>query len=143
MQYKKIDANHILVRLFRGEEIMASLLKVAEEAEISFAMIQGLGAVDEAVLGLYDVTTKEYTETALHGVFEVISLTGSLDKMDGKHYGHVHIALGTTAGKTYGGHMVSGRIGITGEIVLTLLGGEVNRIRDEELGINVWDLRKE
>ena len=131
MQYKKIDANHILVRLFRGEEIMASLLKVAEEADISFAMIQGLGAVDEAVLGLYDVTTKEYTETALHGVFEV------------KHYGHVHIALGTTAGKTYGGHMVSGRISITGEIVLTLLGGEVNRIRDEELGINVWDLRKE
>ena len=91
MEYKRVDASHILVRLVPGEEIMTSLLKVAEKETIDFAMIQGLGAVDEVVLGLYNVKTKEYTKTKLEGIFEVISLTGTLDKKDGKHYGHAHI----------------------------------------------------
>lgn len=140
MEYKRVDASHILVRLVPGEEIMTSLLKVAEKETIDFAMIQGLGAVDEVVLGLYNVKTKEYTETKLEGIFEVISLTGTLDKKDGKHYGHTHICVGTTGGKTYGGHMVSGTIGITAEIILTILPTTVNRIEEPSMGINVWDL---
>ena len=127
MEYKRVDASHILVRLVPGEEIMTSLLKVAEKETIDFAMIQGLGAVDEVVLGLYNVKTKEYTETKLEGIFEVISLTGTLDKKDGKHYGHDHICVGTT-------------IGITAEIILTVLPTTVNRIEEPSMGINVWDL---
>ncbi len=140
MEYRKIDEKHFVVRLAIGEEIHDSLVALAEKENITFAMIQGIGAVREVTLGLYHLDRKEYRETKLYGIKEIISLTGTLDRLQEKPYGHFHIALGGEGGTTWGGHMVSGIIGITAEIVVTCFDTTLVRKRDESLGFNMWNL---
>ena len=57
-------------------------------------MIQVIGAVRKVTLGLFHLDRKEYRETKIHGIKEIISLTGTLDMLQKKPYGHFNIALG-------------------------------------------------
>lgn len=45
-------------------------------------------------VGLFHPDRKEYRETKLYGIKEIISLTGTLDMFQKKPYGHFNIALG-------------------------------------------------
>ena len=42
MEFLKVDERHYLVRLVRGEEIVASLKTLALQEKIKLAMVQGL-----------------------------------------------------------------------------------------------------
>ena len=94
MEYGKIDEPHFVVCLEGGDEIHDSLVAFAEKEHITFGRIQGIGAVREVTLGLFHLDRKEYRETKLYGIKEIISLTGTLDMFQKKPYGYFKIALG-------------------------------------------------
>ncbi len=94
MEYGKIDEPHFVVCLEGGDEIHDSLVAFAEKEHITFGRIQGIGAVREVTLGLFYLDRKEYRETKLYGIKEIISLTGTLDMFQKKPYGYFNIALG-------------------------------------------------
>ena len=52
MEYMKFDDAYV-VRLDRGEEIVDSLTKICDREKITLATIEGIGAADHAVIGLY------------------------------------------------------------------------------------------
>ena len=54
MKYVK-TGDVLAVRLDPGEEIIASVLKIAKDENIRFAEISAIGAVGLAVFGLYDL----------------------------------------------------------------------------------------
>ena len=54
MEFQKF-ADTYVVRLDKGEEIIASLQKLCETEQIALASVTGIGAADHAVIGLYDV----------------------------------------------------------------------------------------
>ena len=58
--------------------------------------------------------------------------------MDGKPYLHVHMSVGDMEGKMLGGHLTSAVISATAEIVLQLIPGNVDRVFNEEIGLNVF-----
>ena len=60
MDYRKIDETHIIARLDKGEEIVETLKVIAQKEHVNLAMIQGLGAVCEIVVGVFDVMAKKY-----------------------------------------------------------------------------------
>lgn len=87
--------NPILWSALRGAmKSMTALLPLLKKEHITFGMIQGIGTVREVTLGFFHPDRKEYRETKLYGIKEIISLTGTLDMFQKKPYGHFNIALG-------------------------------------------------
>ena len=101
-------------------------------------MVQGLGAVKRVVMGVYNVTSQEYKANTMEGAFEMLSLTGTMDTMNGSPYSHFHISIGDAQGHAYGAHLNEAVISATAEIVVTKLPGKVDRVKSEETGLNIW-----
>ncbi len=66
MEYMKFDDAYV-VRLDCGEEIVESLTKICDREKITLATIEGIGAADHAVIGLYNVGEQVYHKTELNG----------------------------------------------------------------------------
>lgn len=136
MDYR-VTQNTILLRLDPGEEICKSLLSVAEQEDIRFAAVSGLGAVNEFTTGVFDTIEKKYYSNSFSGPFEITSLTGTLTRMDGKPYLHVHMSAGNAQGQVYGGHLNRAVISATAEIILRILPGNTDRRFSEDVGLNL------
>lgn len=135
MKYKVTD-DTILVRLDVGEEIQAQLLKIAEAENISYAAVSGIGATDAFTVGVFDLDKKDYDRLDFSGNHEITALCGSLTRMNGQPYVHLHINCANSKGQLVGGHLLSARISVTAELVLTCLPCIVERQYEESLHFN-------
>ena len=77
MKYS-IDNNKIYLSVDKGEKINASLLKICEQKELSFAWINGIGAIYNPEIGYFDVESKSYVKKIFNGEFELVSLIGNM-----------------------------------------------------------------
>lgn len=139
MEYKKAKFGY-LVRLIRGEEVIASLTSLAEEEKIQSGFLFGLGAVVNPKLGYFDLEKKEYLSQVFEGDFEIVNLTGNISLLDGKPFIHAHMTISDQECKTYGGHLFSAQIHATGEITIIDLGLAVTRKLDQQVGLKLLDL---
>lgn len=138
MEYRKY-ADTYVVRIDKGEEIIASLQALCEQENIQLASVSGIGAADRAVIGLYDVANRQYHKTELEGAMEITSLLGNVTRKDGAVYLHLHINLCDKNMHIIGGHLNECRIGATGEIIVRSIPGQVGRLLDEEVtGLNLF-----
>lgn len=60
--------------------------------------------------------------------------------MNGEPYIHVHISAASGRGEVVGGHFLSGTICLTCEMVITVIHGVIDRVHDDELDINIYDM---
>ncbi len=139
MQHTKSGTTFIL-RLDRGEEIVSTLKAFCIEQQILLGTVQGIGAVGNAVIGLFETRTKEYHTTTLSGDHEITSLLGNITTMGGEPYLHLHVTLTDETFLAYGGHLTSAVVSGTCEIFITVLEGRIDRRFDAEVGLNVLDL---
>lgn len=135
MNYERED-DRIVVRLDPGEEVLESLERLRETHDIEHGFLTGIGAVDHVVLGHYDVDEQEYTEEEFAGQFEVTSFLGNVgpDKI------HTHIQLGTESFESLGGHCSGATVSGTFEVVVFLGETPLTHRRDEQTGLDVFDL---
>ena len=138
MDYKRFDST-VIVRIDRGEEILEQLAAVAKKENIKLASVQALGAVDSFTVGAYDTESKKYHANEFNGAFEIVSLVGTVNTMNGDFYSHLHMSAGSEQGEVFGGHLNRARVGATCELVLTVINGTVERSLDEKIGLNVFD----
>ena len=59
MDYRRFG-NTIVVRLDRGEEIVAQVKAVAEKENIKLASVQALGSVNDFTVGVFDLEEKQF-----------------------------------------------------------------------------------
>ncbi|HSH35512.1 PPC domain-containing DNA-binding protein [Schnuerera sp.] len=137
MEFKKIGSKYV-VRLEKGEEVVESIKALCEKEEIKLGTITGIGAVNKAVIGLFETSTKEYHSKELTGDMEITSLLGNISQMDGEVYLHLHITLADHNYNVHGGHLTSAVISATGEIIIDTIEGVVDREFDEEVGLNLF-----
>ena len=136
MEYRKFGDTYV-VRLDKGEEILEQVKALALAEDIRLASVQALGAINDLTVGVFDTTTKEYHSNSFQGTFEIVSLTGTIDTMDGQFYCHLHMSAGDSQGRVFGGHLNRAVISATCEMVIREIPGTVDRAFSPEIGLNL------
>ena len=136
MEYIK-TGNTYVVRMDKGDELVASLLDLAKKEKIKFAAVSGIGATNDVDFGCFNTEIKQYKGINMKGDFEITSLVGNINTMDGESYIHLHINLADENGCVHGGHLKRANISVTGEIVITCVDTVIDRRFDGEVGTNL------
>ncbi len=140
MEYKRFN-HKLILRVFKGEEILQTIDKVCHQESINLATITGLGAANRISVGLYNAEKKNYHQKKFEGVFEITNITGNVSQMNESLYLHVHITFSNEELCAFGGHLNEAWISGTAEIILDIIEGSSNRFEDDDTGLNLlcWD----
>ena len=109
MEYRRFG-NTIIARIDRGEEVLEQVKAIAQAEQIKLASVQALGAVGEFTVGVFHTAEKQYHANSFAGDFEIVSLTGTINTMDGAFYTHLHMSAGNEKGEVFGGHLAGGSL---------------------------------
>lgn len=137
MDYRKF--NHTIVaRIDKGEEILEKVKEIALKEKIKLANVNALGATNNFTVGVFKTDEKKYYSNEFQGNFEIVSLTGTINTMNGEPYIHIHMSAGNDKGEVYGGHLNKAVVSATCEMVINVIDGAVDRYFDEEIGLNLF-----
>jgi len=139
MKFREID-NQYLLRLEKGEELVAVLTGFCAQHDIKSGWINGLGGVQRATLGYYNLAKQKYVYRRIKDAVELVSLTGNIAEVDGKPFPHLHAVVSDKNNKASGGHVHHVIAGATIEIRLSVLNEKLERKSDEAVGLRLLDL---
>ena len=137
MEYRRFG-NTIVARIDRGEEILAAVKEISEAEHIQLASVSALGATNDFTVGVYSVDEKQYHANDFKGNFEIVSLTGTINTMNGEFYTHLHMSAGDEKGQVFGGHLNRAVVSAVCEMVITVIDGVVDRRFSQEIGLNLF-----
>jgi len=132
--------NH-LIRLDKGESVVGSLQKFIAEVKCEGAWLAGIGGVQAATLGFYNLETKEYKWQDFKGLYELTSLNGTiaLNEQD-EPVLHLHGTLSDGNYQTIGGHIKDLIAAGTIEIFVHRAYKPIHRKTDQSTGLKILDL---
>jgi predicted DNA-binding protein with PD1-like motif len=141
MQQTKTERGFIL-KLARGEELIATLTQWCADTGVQNAIFQGIGAVERVQIGYYDLGKKEYFFRSEAGIFEVAAMQGNVALVEGKPFIHAHAVLSRCDDslECIGAHIKEAYVAVTLEIFLTPLETNVSRKLDDDIGLKLLDL---
>jgi len=149
MQYLKIKDGYVL-RLETGEEIIATLKDFVTDKKIKSGFLNGIGAGKEITLGYFDYPKKSYHKRFFPEEFEFASIIGNIAWLEteprsgtqerGEPIIHVHATVSPENFISYSGHLFSGIVTATCEIVIWTIEKKLKRAPDKNTGLNLLDL---
>ena len=140
MRSKVVHSAHgkrtLVAILETGDEVMASLTKLAEDEKLSAAQVTAIGAFQRAVITYFNWETKEYDRIPVEEQVEVASLMGDIGRDEaGKAKLHIHLVLGKRDGSALAGHLAEAIVRPTLEVVITESPDHLVRVPDAETGL--------
>lgn len=139
MNYKQIGNDYVL-RIDKGQEIIETIKNLCIKENITLGIVSGIGALESVEVGLYKVDEHKYYSKVFQGAYEMTSLSGNISTLNKETYLHLHVNFADVCYNTYGGHLTKGVIGATGEIFIHKIDGNIERKKDEGIGLNVFDI---
>jgi predicted DNA-binding protein with PD1-like motif len=131
----------IVAVLDAGDDVMTELQALAARESLSAASFTAIGAVSEATLGWYDLTTQAYQAIGVPTQAEVLSLVGDIARgPEGRPAVHAHAVLGLRDGTTRGGHLLQATVRPVLEVSLTESPGRLSKTFRPEFGLALIDL---
>lgn len=128
-----------IFRLKRGDKIVEILARKVKD--MNSGVILGLGALDEAILKLYNVKSKEFLKKKIRGPLEIGSFVALIAKdPDGKTGIHPHVVVSGKDFVSYSGHLEEAVVGATFEGVIMDDKRVVKRYRDLKIGLDLLDV---
>ena len=137
MEYRRFG-DTCVVRMDPGEEVVTGVTALCEREDIHLASVEAIGAVDRAVVGLYDTVCGKYREREFNEPMERAALSGNITRRNGVVHAHLHATLCDGEQRAFGGHALELRVSITCELFIRALPGEVRRRVDEETGLTTF-----
>jgi len=143
MQAKVMREDGAMVYLLvfdEGEEVIETLTAFTEDRSIAGAHFSALGAFREAQLAWFDCDAREYVPIRVDEQVEVASLVGNVAVFDDVVRIHSHSVLGRRDGSTVAGHVMSGHVRPTLEMILVDEPTTLARTIDERVGLPLLDV---
>ena len=117
MKELKKENGLVVLRFDKGEDFMGSLAKWCKEEDVqSAAILCGIGMLENMEIGRYNGT--EYTRMTESESCEILSLQGSVSMKEGAPFVHLHVSFADHDFRAVGGHLFSGRVSMTIELVV-------------------------
>ena len=133
------DAVYVTV-LDPGEEAVAVLSGFARDQKLTAAQVTAVGAFEQATVGWFDRSARKYQPISVDEQCEVLSLLGDVAVGSDGPQLHLHAVLGLSDGSTRGGHLLSGLVWPTLEVIIREAPAELRKTDHPELGIALIDL---
>lgn len=130
----------IAIVLETGDEVIDTLTRFAASHDVVAARFTAIGAMSTATLGFFDLARQDYERIPVTEQVEVLTMVGDVTLKDGKPMVHAHIVLGRRDGSTCGGHLLSGRVRPTLEVMLVESAVHLARRYDERFGLALIDV---
>lgn len=127
------------VVLEAGDEVMEALQRFAVQESLNASRISAIGAFERAELGYFEIDRKDYLRIPVEAQVEVLSLAGDVALDGGKPKLHLHAVLGRRDGSTVGGHLLSGVVRPTLEVLVTESPGYLRKTWDARFGLALID----
>ena len=137
MEYRRFG-DTVVARIDKGEEIVEQVMELVSRERIALASVRALGAVNRFTAGVFKTEEKEYLSNEFQGSFEIVSLTGTVNTMEGRPYCHLHISAGNEKGEVFGEHLNRAEVSATCELVMQVIDGQVDRRFDPDIGLNLF-----
>ena len=137
MEYRRFG-NTVVARIDKGEEILEQVKEISLKEQIKLASVQALGAINQFTVGVFKTDEKQYLANEFEGSYEIVSLTGTVNTMNGEFYCHLHLSAGNEKGEVFGGHLNRAVVSATCEMVITIIDGTVDRSYSDEIGLNLF-----
>ncbi|MPL99727.1 hypothetical protein SDC9_45948 [bioreactor metagenome] len=137
MEYRRFG-DKIFARIDKGEDIVEQVREIALRENIKLGYLQALGAVGDITVGAFDPAAKTYHSNSMQGKFEIVSLTGTINTMNGEYYSHLHMSVGDDEAHVFGGHLNKAVVSATCEMVIVAVDGAVDRAFSQEIGLNLF-----
>ncbi len=126
----------IVLVLDPGEEAFKAIADFANRERITGASVSAIGAFERAKLGWFDPEAKSYQPITVDQQCEVLSLAGDIAEGDDLESSlHLHAVLGLRDGSVQGGHLISGVVRPTLEVVIRETVQHLRRRKRADLGI--------
>lgn len=132
-----LEYNTYILRLDKGEELIAKLVVFCNQEGIDAGFFTGIGATNKVVLAWYDVDTKEYLEKELQEKLEVTSITGNVARKKDESIVHAHGTFSDREMVSYAGHIKELVVAATLELTFVKMKGRITKEHSEEIGLNL------
>lgn len=131
-----------LVRLEKGDKVVASLTEFVKQQNIPSGVLLGIGAITDATLGIFDPEKKEYIKKDFKDYLEVGNLSGNISWLGttGEPFVHLHVTISECSLNAYTGHLFEGTVSVTLEIYIKVFEEKLFRKSDPIAGFNFWQL---
>jgi uncharacterized protein len=123
-----------------GDEPMAGLTAWAAEQRIRAARLTGIGGFRTVTLGFFDPAERGYHPIVVHQQVQVLSLIGDIAMGPAGPQVHAHAVVGRPDGSTLGGHLMTGSVWPTLEVLVTQSPAYLARRHDPAIGLGLIDL---
>lgn len=138
---RKTDQIYLL-SLDNHSYIIETLTDFIQDQNIQAGEVTGIGAVSEATLRFFNPATKKYVDKTFKEQMEVTNISGNVSEIEGKQTLHLHITLGREDYTALAGHLLEAKIQGAAEFIFYPLNTRAVKIKNEEIGINLYDFEK-
>jgi predicted DNA-binding protein with PD1-like motif len=123
-----------------GDEAIAALQQFARAEDLEASQITGVGGFERATVGWFDRQARQFRHIPIDEPTEVLSLIGDIaEDQDGPSL-NLHVVLGLSDGTTRGGHLISGQVFPTLEVIVTEAPAELRKVMNRDIGVALIDL---
>jgi len=131
---------YIVIRMEKDEEIIATLTRAIQEAQITGGFFYGLGVGKDLELGYFDAHKQVYTQKKFDDEYEFTSLLGNISIVNGETIIHCHVTITDSQFNAYGGHLFRGTVPATIEVIVIPFSEPLNRKLDKTTGLNLLEI---
>lgn len=132
----QVSWDKLFVRLFPEEDFFASVEQACRQHKVRTAvLVSAAGMLSDVELRAF-VGNGKYSASNFAEPMELISATGTVAlQPDGTYNFHVHACLADHRANAFGGHLGSGKVKVTNELVFLLSDAPIIRRKEEESGL--------
>jgi len=133
---------NFLFRIPEGKEFLSAVNEFTKKHNVLIGTISAIGTLRNPKIGYFEEEKGQYKVIELKGTYELISALGNISIKDNEPFAHVHVSLGDSEGKVFGGHLIEGEVFVAEVYIQELLGEPLIR-KPQENGLALWDAEEE